>query len=370
MPRVAIVFVLLLAKCTDLSRPPRPDAPDGGVILTVASDFATSFLGAIEIPSHRTVRDIVPLYSDSVLRYSGSDGATYVLGRLGADAIRRLENSQGYSSRYERSLGRQSNPQDCAFLPGNIMAVTFYNRNQIAFLERQSGSEIGAVDLSHLADADGYAEVASLTYAAGMLYAAVQRLNRAATDAIWPPVGDSYLVKIDPTTRQITKTTQLSHSNPISRLHYHPGRHSLLFAAPGRYYANATLDGACLEYDLATDSLLAAPITEAQAGHEIADCMLRADGTGIFLGNDLALNSVLAIFDPTTKSVTRVVATLPATNGGYFSDFLLHSNGKVYLADRNILRPGVRVFAGSNLVEETVTPLYTGLPPFVLEEVP
>lgn len=88
------------------------------------------------------------------------------------------------------------------------------------------------------------------------------------------------------------------------------------------------------------------------------------------MGNDTSLNSVFGSFNVTTHSVTRIAAQLPSSNGGYYSNFLLHSNGKVYLADRNIFNPGVRIFSGPLLTEETTRPIYTGLPPFTFEEVP
>ncbi|GAB4435726.1 MAG: hypothetical protein OHK0011_18920 [Turneriella sp.] len=368
----ALISCLSALACTDLPRPPVPEAPANGVILVTASDFTSAFLSTVVVAENRVVRDVVPLYNDTILRYSSQDTATYAIQRLGSDALRRLSNAAGYTTVYERSLKAQSNPQDVAFLPDNRMAVSYYNRNEIAILDRQSGAQVATVDLSAFADSDGYAEIAGLAYVGGALYAAVQRLNRAATDAIWPPTGQSYLVKIHTTTYLPVKSTLLTHANPVSRLHYHAGRNSLVFAAPERYYANSALDGACLEYDLASDTLLTPPITEAEAGYEIADCQIYPDGTGVFVGNDLSLNSVLGVFNPVSKTVSQIAAQLSSTNGGYFSDFLLHSNGRLYLADRNIYRPGVRVFvkSGGVLSEYTANPLYTGLPPFVLEEVP
>jgi hypothetical protein len=361
---------LLLISCADYERPPKPDAPASGVILIVGSDFATGFLSALEPNSLKVSRDIVSIYNDALPRYSANDQATYIVQRLGSDSIRRLDNIQAYQTVYERSVGTQSNPQDIAFIPGGKMAVTLYNTNKVAILDRATGSKIGEADLSAYSDGDGYAEISPAIFANGAIYVAVQRLNRAATDAVWPPFGQSYLVKIDPATYQITASTQLTHSNPVSRLHYHAGRNSLIFAAPGRFYANAALDGACLEYSLATDSLLTPPITEAQAGYEISDCHIQNDGSGIFLGNDTSLNSIFGSFNATTHSVTRIAAQLSSSNGGYYSNFLLHSNGKVYLADRNIFNPGVRIFSGPLLTEETTRPIYTGLPPFAFEEVP
>jgi len=365
-----LCLLLLAGSCADYERPPRPNAPASGVILMVGTDFSTGFLSAIDPQSLSVTRDIVSIYNDSALRYNAADQSTYVIQRLGSDSVRRLDNIARYETVYERSVGTQANPQDIAFLPGNRMAVTLYNRSKVSILDRSRGNLVGEVDLGAYVDGDGYAEISSAVYANGYLYIAVQRLNRAATEAIWPPVGQSYLVKVDTTNYLIVLSTLLTHSNPVSRLHHHAGRNSLLLAAPGLFYANASLDGACLEYSLATDTLLTPPITEAQAGYEISDCHIRADGSGVFIGNDTSLNSVFGLFNATTHSVTRVAASLSRTNGGYFSDFLLHSNGKLYLADRNIYAPGIRIFSGNNLTEETQQAIYTGLPPFVLEEVP
>ncbi|MFZ5627666.1 MAG: YncE family protein [Spirochaetota bacterium] len=363
-------LLVFAGSCADFERPAKPNAPASGVILMVGTDFSTGFLSAIEPLSLSVSRDIFSLYNDSVLRYNAADQSTYVIQRLGSDSVRRLNNVAQYETVYERSVGTQANPQDIAFLPGNRMAVTLYNRSKVSILDRPTGNLVGEADLSAYVDGDGYAEISPAVYANGHLYVAIQRLNRAATNAIWPPLGQSYLAKIDANSYQVVLSTLLTHSNPVSRLHHHAGRNSLLFAAPGLFYANASLDGACLEYSLATDTLLTPPITEAQAGYEISDCHIRADGSGVFVGNDTSLNSVFGLFNATAHSVTRVAASLSSANGGYFSDFLLHSNGKVYLADRNIFAPGVRVFSGTNLTEETSQAVYTGLPPFMFEEVP
>ena len=367
---VRLCFALLcLAACADYTRPGKPDLPASGVILIVGSDFSTGFLSAIEPVSLKVYRDALNIYNDSQLRYDSSTASTYVIQRLGSDSLRRLENQQDYQLSYERSVGTAGNPQSLAFLPGNLMAVSLYNRNTIDILARTTGSKVSEINLAAYADADGYAEMGSLLYHAGYLYALVQRLDRAATGALWPPVGQSYLLKIDATTYQVTPVL-LPYTNPVSRLHLHTGRNSLLFSAPARFAANYALDGACLEFDIASGTLLTSPITEAQAGYEIADCHIQSDGSGVFVGYDANLNSIFGSFNATTHAVTRVAATLSSANGGYFPQFLLHSNGKVYLADRNIYAPGIRVFSGPTLTEETERAVYTGLPPFALEEIP
>jgi len=365
----AAVLLTVFIGCADYERPPKPDAPASGVILIAASDFSTGFLSAFDPVNFKVYRDIVPLHSDAMLRYDATNQATFVVQRLGADSLRRLDNNNGYLTAFEKSLGARSNPQSAELLPGNRIAVSFYNSNLVQILDRNTGNTVSSVDFSPYADADGYAEIAGLRYAAPYLFATVQRLNRLATDAIWPPTDIGYLMRIDISNGQFTAYA-LTHANPSGRIQFHAGRNSLIFAAPGRYAANYQLDGACLEFSLTTFTFLTPPITEAQAGYEIAECSLQTDGSGVMSGSDATISSVLASFDATAHSLTRVAAYLTSGNGGYFPGYLLHSNGKIYLSDRNIYNPGLRIFSGPTLTEVGGKTYYTGLPPFGLEEVP
>ncbi len=366
-----LILILALAAihCSDLERPQKPDAPASGVILVAGSDFSTGFLSAMDPTTRKVYRDLLPIFQDSTLRYDASSQATFVLQRLGSDSVMRIDHVTGYQVQYEVSLGTGLNPQDLALLPGNLFAVSFFNANRIEIRNRTNGALVTQIDLSPYADADGFAETGHLLYHAGFLYAAVQRLNRRATDSLWPPEGTSYLLKIDTGTYAIT-STQLTHSNPLSRLHYNAARNSLIFAAAGRFAANYQLDGACLEFSVASGTLQAPLISESQAGYEIADCELQTDGSGIFIGYDANLNSIFGSFSPVGQNVTGITASLGRNNGGYFAGFQLHSSGKVYLADRNIFAPGLRIFSGAVLSEQTTATVYTGLPPVALEEVP
>lgn len=365
----ACAVLIFLGACADFERPQKPDAPASGVVLAVGSDFSTGFLSAVDPAGSKAYRDIVPIYQDSGVHYDSASAASFVLQRLGADSVMRVDHSSGYMIQYEVSLGSKLNPQSIAFLPGGLFAVSYFNANHIDIRSRNSGALSAQIGISAYADGDGYAEAGDMLYHAGFLYVAVQRLARNATDALWPPEGTSYLLKIDVSNYAIVATT-LSHTNPISRLHYNAARNSIIFAAAGRFAANYQLDGACLEFSMASGALLAPLISEAQAGYEIADCELTAGGQGIFIGYDAGLNSIFGSFNTTTPAVTGVAAFLNRNNGGYLAGFLLHSNGNVYLADRNIFQPGVRIFDGVSLNELTTKALSVGLPPLSLEEVP
>lgn len=368
LPLLLAAVAALAAHCADYERPPKPDAPANGIVLIAGSDFATGFLSAIDPVSYKVYRDIVPIHSDSTLRYDQANTATLVLQRLGADSLRRLENTTGYTNSHERSLGARSNPQEVEILPNNLAAISLYNSNALQIVNRSNGAVVHTIDLSAYADADGYAEIGALRYAAGDLFVAVQRLDRLAAGAIWPPVGQSYLLRINITNWQVTSYA-VPFTNP-ARIHHQTARNSLIFAAPGRFAANYTLDGGCVEFSLASYTFVTSPISEVQAGYDIADCDIKADGSGIFVGYDSALGSVFGSFDSAAHSVTRVAAYLASSNGGYFPGFLLHSSGKVFLSDRNIFNPGLRVFSGPTLTEIGGQTFYTGLPPYTLEEIP
>lgn len=369
MKKLLVPLSFFLLNCADLSRPAKPDAPASGVILVSTSDFTTGFLGALDPLTGKVYQDLLSVYNDSVPRYDASSAATYILQRLGSDSIRRLDNSNGYLTVYEKSLGTKSNPQDLIVLPGNQIAVSYLNKNTIEILNPATAAKISEIELAAYADADGYAEIGSMTYQGGYIFATAARLNRLATDAIWPPVGQSYLLRINTSNYQVTSYL-VPFANPTSRLHFSAARNSLIFAAPARFASSYALDGGCVEFSLGSATFVTSPISEAQAGYEIADCQIQADGSGIFVGYDSGLNSIFGSFDPAAHTLTRIAATLSRNVGGYFSGFLLHSNGKVYLADRNILAPGIRIFSGPTLSEQTSKAIYTGLPPYSMEEVP
>ena len=80
--------------------------------------------------------------------------------------------------------------------------------------------------------------------------------------------------------------------------------------------------------------------------------------TAITAGTDFS-NSLVA-FDPTTHSVTKTILSA----GSFLSDIELNDRDELFLADRNITKPGVRIFRASDGGKLTQSPLDLGLPPF------
>jgi len=52
------------------------------------------------------------------------------------------------------------------------------------------------------------------------------------------------------------------------------------------------------------------------------------------------------------------------SGAGFLSDIELNDRDELFLADRNITNPGIRIFTARNGSEITTAPLDLGLPPF------
>ena len=134
-----------------------------------------------------------------------------------------------------------------------------------------------------------------------------------------------------------------------------------MISAPGYYGLNYQLDGGVIEFSLNTNSFLTSPLTEQAANYEISDAYIFSNDKAIALGNDAQLNSYFLEFNPSTSSVTRVILQINASTGGYFSDFTIHRN-KVYLSDRTLSSPSLRVYETESLTEVTGKSVQLTLP--------
>ena len=363
--KLVALFLVLLSACSDLPRPERPAVPSSKLLLVGASDFVTGFLNAISLADNTVYRDILPTHSDSVVRSSANEA--YVVNRLGQDNITRLLAEQSFSPRYESATGNLSNPHDIVVVDSSTAVVSLYGKNYLLLIDPSSGATKGQIDLSAYADIDTLPEAASLYLDRTDLYVTVQRLNRFIVGAqVWPPVGTSYLLRIPTSTYQVAEAFSLPYTNPISRLRHFAPRNSLIFCTPALYAFNYALDGGIVEFDLDTKTFSTAPLTETQAGLELSDAILVSATLGFAIGNDADFNSTLLAFNPSTNQVIKTMATLSFSVGGYYSD-LAYSNGKLYLADRKLTAPGVRIFDTASLQEITTEPLNVGLPPLSLQ---
>jgi hypothetical protein len=106
-------------------------------------------------------------------------------------------------------------------------------------------------------------------------------------------------------------------------------------------------------------------IEESDVNGDITGFAVKPDGSaGYAVIMEESTATKLICFDPSTKSVKSTLKTNDGTNGS-LSEIALHSSGKLFICDRNILEPGVRVFdtVDNDRPLNGNKPVYVGLPP-------
>lgn len=359
-----IIFLSAFISCARLLPPERPDVPASGVLVAATTDFSTGYVSAMRLDGSETYKDIEPLHSDAVVVSAG--GSLFALNRLGADNIRRLNPLSGFRTVYEESLGEKSNPHAMAYVNSSLAAVTLYGKAYLLWINPETGREFDRTDLSAWSDADGIPEASGAVYASGKVYVAVQRLDRNAA-GYWPPVGDSYLLRLDPYSRNVEASFLIPYSNPVSGLRYSVSRNSLILACPATFAVSFLNDGGLAEFDLGSQTFLASPLRETETGFEISDVEVLATGKAYIIGMKSDYTSVLASVTLNAPSTLKVLREISPTEGGFFSGMTVSSGGTLYVGDRTASSPGILML---NTLDDSLVsgaPVSIGLPPFDFE---
>ncbi|HSG29065.1 MAG TPA: FlgD immunoglobulin-like domain containing protein, partial [Candidatus Krumholzibacterium sp.] len=262
------------------------------------------------------------------------------------------------------STGNGTNPQDIAFRSPTKAYVPLYDRNEILIVDPSTGSLTGSIDLTALADADGYCEVSRVFIRHDILFATVQRLDRTA---YWGPSGDSYIAVIDCAADTLIDTDPytpgiqpilLTGSNPFSELVYDPGTGDLLVSCVGWW---GMQDGGIEAIDIDDLSSNGFILTESAAGGDINDFQVVDGSTGYAVVTNASFHTELIDFDPAAG--TRG-STIYAPGAYVINDIELSPGGELFLADQSVTSPGIRIYDAATGVETTTSPISTGLPPF------
>ena len=187
MYRISIlaVSVLLLANSSSAQS-------DLFVITTDFSTGSTAFLAANAVEAEV---NLLGIHSDAVGHYH--DGRVYIVNRLGQDNILVLDAMDLRTPLTQFSVGNGANPHDIEIVAPDKAYVTRYDAASLLIVNPQDGAELGQIDLSAFADADGLPEVSQIVRVGDRLYLSCQRLDR---NGGWGPVDVSYLIVVDLTT--------------------------------------------------------------------------------------------------------------------------------------------------------------------------
>ncbi len=184
MCRISIlaVSVLLLANSSSAQS-------DLFVITTDFSTGSTAFLAANAAAAEV---NLLGIHSDAVGHYH--DGRVYIVNRLGQDNILVLDAMDLRTPLTQFSVGNGANPHDIEIVAPDKAYVTRYDAASLLIVNPQDGAELGQIDLSAFADADGLPEVSQIVRVADRLYLSCQRLDR---NSGWGPADVSYLIVVD-----------------------------------------------------------------------------------------------------------------------------------------------------------------------------
>jgi hypothetical protein len=161
-------------------------------LFVITTDFSTGSTAFLAANAAEAEVNLLGIHSDAVAHYH--DGRVYIVNRLGQDNILVLDAMDLRAPLTQFSVGNGTNPHDIEIVAPDKAYVTRYETASLLIVNPQDGAELGQVDLSAFADADGLPEVSQIVRVGDRLYLSCQRLDR---DGGWGPVDVSYLIVVD-----------------------------------------------------------------------------------------------------------------------------------------------------------------------------
>ena len=352
MYRISIlaISVLLLANSSSAQS-------DLFVITTDFSTGSTAFLTANAVEAEV---NLLGIHSDAVGHYH--DGRVYIVNRLGQDNILVLDAMDLRTPLTQFSVGNGANPHDIEIVAPDKAYVTRYDTESLLIVNPQDGAELGEIDLSAFADADGLPEVSQIVRVGDRLYLSCQRLDR---NGGWGPADVSYLIVVDLATDTLVDVDldaegvqgiALSAANPNS------------MAVIGEQIAVGVVvgfgdrSGGVEIVDTATNRSLGLAVSEEDLGGDITSMVLVDQNRGYaVVADENFANSVR----PFELSSGTVGAPLENISGGFIPSLAVDGD-RLIVADRGSFADPAS--AGLKFYDAATGaflsgPIDTGLPP-------
>ncbi len=333
-------------------------------VTLAACDFITGGIAAVDLESRSvTGSRFGTVAADSVIRTAG--GRLFVIGRFGADTIAELDPTT-LDTLWECSVGPGTNPHDFVLVAPDKAYVSRYDSARLAIVDPTTGPSCigflrGTIDLSSLADGDGFPEMDQMILVGPHLLVALQRLDR---NNFFQPAAHGALAVVDTATDSLTGSVELSIDNPFAEtkgLLVGPTGERIYVGGPGRLFSDLD-DGGIEVIDVQTLTSTGIVMSGAQLGGDLTDFTLAGDGRVFAVVADASFVASVVDVDLRSHSVSRVLMK----SDTLISDVELSQSGRLWVSDRNCLQPGLRVFSVATGAELTSEPIYPGLTPFNL----
>ena len=339
--------------------------PPRAVVAT--TDFETGLLATVGVARpHAVGHPGSPIHADAVVRTVGD--RVYVVNRFLGDNLQVLDPARGLATVLQCSTGPGSNPHDVAVVGPHKAYVTRFDRPELWIVDPDApscaGFFLGQVDLGPFADADGLPEMDQMTLVADRLFVSLERLDRHRDFA---PAGKSLLVVIDTATDAVVGTVELSGGNAFGEtagLVHEPRTGKLVVAEAGNIFR--TGDGGLERVDPFALHAEGFFVTENDLGGNVTDFVLVSPTKGYAVVINDALQNVLLAFDPSRHAVTRRLVV----RREFLPEIDLAPDGTLWLADRGLPAPGIRIFDVATDRPLTRGAIDVGLPPFAMAFLP
>ncbi len=359
-------LIICLALAAAMFAVPAGAAPER--LFVVTTDYETGGYAVFKPGGTAVQKSVGTVFQDAVARSFGN--RIYVVERWHGDNILVLDRSDVSEPVLQFSVGSGTNPHDFLLLSSTKAYVTLYERAEMLIVDPSAGRITGTIDLSGFADSDGIPEMDLMVRCHGRVFVSLQRLDR---NALFQPSGRSCIAVIDPEADTVidaqpdqpgVQGIDLSFTNPVD-MQYVGAADALIVAGAGSFYSAG--DGGLERVDPEALSSDGTVMTEQELGGQLGGALGTlsmvgdTEGYAIVMTEDWAASQVVR-FNLRDRSAKTIHAP---GNGFVHADVRVHG-GRLYICDRSMRSPGVRVFDTATDREITEEPIDTGLPPFCL----
>ncbi len=356
---------LLLAGCGESSGGSDAAAPAlPGTAFVATTDYSTGGYATIDLDTlaAKTFQGNGIVEGDNAVTAYG--GRIYVINRMGFDNITVLDPSDLTAPVVQFSTGNGTNPHAMAFASDAKAYVSLYGADYLLSVNPSTGEEVGRVDLSGFADADGLPEASAMAIVGGKLFVALQRLDRgnwfAPTEASYLVVIDTatdQIVDVDPSTPGTTDPIVLTGTNPQFMV-YDETLGKIVVSETGSYGAQ---DGGLETVDPATYKAEGFLVTEGDLGGDVGALAVAGGSKAYVVVTDSSWANDVAVVERIGGSWQKQ-GTL-GLSGAFIPSLALDGRGRLLAPDRDTTSPGVRIYDTATDEEVAGSPVDVGLPP-------
>ncbi len=329
----------------------------GKTLAVTTTNYQTGALALFDVENRLAQLSFSPVFSDAVVKSFDETSDIFVINRLGADNIQRIDRKTGKTLQ-QFSLGVGANPQDMVIVGENTY-VSCLQIPELLKVNLATGTIIRRINLSQFSDTDGTPESARMILKGNHLWIQLQKLNQTGSFA---PVGTAQIVIIDTNTDLIAEVLDMKGSNPVTEFKSSPDG-KWLVADAGLVGSQSELDGGIEIIDPEKKESLGFLTTENKLGGDLVDfeCISSKECLAIISKPQ----TELIVFDFETGLRLR---TLWSSSGYHFRQILRDKEaGLIYVADGNPVEPKIRIWDETNLQQRTDLNWDLQLPPYQME---